>query len=280
MPTKADDPNFKGLRQKIGNEEGENKYFHRMLNMADDDLDPYEYRLLGHYIRVGTCWEGTRKTAENTKMSIGMVSKVRDKLAANGWIRVEYRDNNESCLITVVDRMAENVARYSGRSYSEHSVHEVNTPVHTVNTSVHEVNERRTIEEEPKKKPARSRKSSEPSPESLKVRAVNDLILAYADVNKVAGNPYNKTGYRSSAEGLHDKGVTSDELRAFLAEQKATWAKNRHVSWTNIENNILTWKENHKPRPAVPVAMPLPASFDAMPAPVVIPAYGKEQPHD
>jgi hypothetical protein len=133
----------------------DSKYFHRMLNMADDDLGPYEYRLLGHYIRVGDCWEGVRKTAKTTRMSVGKVVSTRNELEKSGYIHVEHREQ-DTCLVTVIDRMAENVARYAfttrtGRSPGEQGVHVVNT---SELEGVHVVNERRTrtIEEEPNKK--------------------------------------------------------------------------------------------------------------------------------
>lgn len=89
-------------------------YFHMMLNMADDDLNPYQYRLLGHYIRVGKCWEGTRKTAKKTKMSLGMVVKTRQELADLGYIRLEFPETQaETMRVIVLDRMAENVRRYT-----------------------------------------------------------------------------------------------------------------------------------------------------------------------
>lgn len=118
------------------------------------------------------------------------------------------------------------------------------------------------------------------SDEQMETRAITDLIQVFADVNKVAGNPYKKTGYRSSAKGLHDKGITPDELRAFLVEQKQGWAKNRAVTWTNVETNILTWKENKNPPPAAPIQYTPPANFNPMPAPIVIPAYEREESHD
>lgn len=31
--------------------ESGHRYFHQMLNMAEDELDPFEYRILGHYVR-------------------------------------------------------------------------------------------------------------------------------------------------------------------------------------------------------------------------------------
>lgn len=126
------------------------KYFTQILNMADDDLDPYEYRLLGHYKRVigelnAPCTQGTRKIAEVCRMSLGKVTTTRKRLEDKGWIRCERRPNN-TIRVTLVDRMAENVARYSKRSqpeqsegersYSEHGVHVVNTTVHEVNEEI------------------------------------------------------------------------------------------------------------------------------------------------
>lgn len=127
-----------------------NKYFHVILNMADDDLNPYQYRLLGHYRRVcgddGMCWEGTRTTATKCKMSIGMVSKTRKELEQCGYIAIETKEN-ETFHITVIDRWIENVARYATRSHGERGVHVVNTTVHTVNEGVHVVKQRITHEE-------------------------------------------------------------------------------------------------------------------------------------
>ena len=139
-----------------------NKYFHFLPNMYDDDLDPFEYRLIGHYKRVGTSWEGVRKTAEICKMSVGKVTKTRKSLEAKGLIKVQMLtrkdlkdrglvtdlkpdDKNKICVVTVTDVMEQNTARYK----TADPVHHVNTPVHGVNTPVHHVNKRRTIEKEP-----------------------------------------------------------------------------------------------------------------------------------
>jgi hypothetical protein len=132
-------------------DENKGKYFHIMLNMYDDDLSPYEYRLLGHYIRVGKCWEGVRKTAKTCQMSVGMVVKTRNKLHAGGYITVEHRDN-DTVYIEVVDRMHENVARYANRSPHEQGVHHMNTNRSPHEQGVQDVNERITPEEEPEKK--------------------------------------------------------------------------------------------------------------------------------
>jgi hypothetical protein len=99
------------------NDGWQGKYFHVMLNMADDDLGPFEYRLLGHYIRVcgaesdGICFQSVRNIAQATQMSIPKVIEARKTLQAAGWIRV-VEQSNKSHRITVVDRMEENIKRY------------------------------------------------------------------------------------------------------------------------------------------------------------------------
>lgn len=99
------------------NDGWQGKYFHVMLNMADDDLGPFEYRLLGHYIRVcgaesdGVCFQSVRNIAQATQMSIPKVIEARKTLQATGWIRV-VEQSNKSHRITVVDRMEENIKRY------------------------------------------------------------------------------------------------------------------------------------------------------------------------
>lgn len=147
-------------------DDGKGRYFHIILNMADDDLNPYEYRLLGHYIRVaakkGLCWESVRTSAKITKMSVGMVVKTRNKLLELGYIIVKNRDD-DTCVVRIVDRMAENIARYaptepqtdtenmdapSGKPRNKRSPGEqYPIAVHGVNTSVlegvHGVNQRR-----------------------------------------------------------------------------------------------------------------------------------------
>lgn len=133
----------KQKKDQITHEATPAKYFHQMLNMADDDLNPYQYRLLGHYIRVGECWKSVRRTAKDAKISVGMVVKTRNELVDLGYIRVQHRDD-DTCLVTVIDRMTENVARYANCSPHEHTVHTVNTPVH-------DMNQRITQEEEPNK---------------------------------------------------------------------------------------------------------------------------------
>ena len=67
--------------------------FHIVPNIADDELDLYEYRLYGHYVRVcgeqsAACHESTRATAAACGFSAGAVAQVRRRLAEKGYIRL------------------------------------------------------------------------------------------------------------------------------------------------------------------------------------------------
>lgn len=104
--------------------EGEagHKYFHMMLNMADDDLNAQEYRLLGHYLRWaghgGTHEEGIRETAKICHMGKATVEKTRDKLCTKGYLRVtkptaEQAKKGEATRIKVIDRWSDNILRYA-----------------------------------------------------------------------------------------------------------------------------------------------------------------------
>jgi DnaD/phage-associated family protein len=113
--------------EEYRNEGPHNKYFTVMLNMADDDLDPFEYRLLGHYIRVcgmkgnGVCRQSVRTVADVTHMSIPKVIATRNALLEKGWIRVDAAPN-KAHKVTVIDRMAENISRYVDQDI-EHDEH-------------------------------------------------------------------------------------------------------------------------------------------------------------
>jgi DnaD/phage-associated family protein len=93
------------------------KYRIELPNLYDDaGLDPYEFRLLAHYKRVGTCTEGTKTTANKCSMSPMQVSNKRQSLRKKGFIRMQKVDLEQggySYRITVVDRWQENFLKYS-----------------------------------------------------------------------------------------------------------------------------------------------------------------------
>ncbi len=89
------------------------KYRTELPNLVDDmQLDPYSFRLLVHYYRVGNCWESVRTTAKRCCMSVGKVSQVRRELARRGLIEVkELAGGNLS--IRVRDIWPENFAHFA-----------------------------------------------------------------------------------------------------------------------------------------------------------------------
>ena len=98
------------------------KYFHMMLNMADDDLDPYQYRVLGHYLRKvghgGTAQEGIKQTAKICRMSINKLRSTRTDLVKLGYLEVKEPTEAEqaqgiAARIVVVDRWVDNINRYA-----------------------------------------------------------------------------------------------------------------------------------------------------------------------
>lgn len=57
------------------------RWFMQIPNLLDDsDLDPFEYRLVSHYYRVGNCWQSIRTTADLCHMSKSEVSRARERL--------------------------------------------------------------------------------------------------------------------------------------------------------------------------------------------------------
>jgi hypothetical protein len=111
-------------RDLIENEASEHKYFHQMLNMAEDDLDPYQYRLLAHYVRWSNLKrkkaEGYKLTAKRCQMSPKMVLKARQYLIDNGWIKhiaptPEQANRGIGGVVVIVDRWRENFDRYDDK---------------------------------------------------------------------------------------------------------------------------------------------------------------------
>lgn len=91
-------------------------YFTMLPNLYDDaGLDVYEFRLLSHYVRRGSCFESVRTTAQVCEMSHPKVIEARNSLEAKGFIRTT-RQPESTILIEVVDKWKENMAKYSSGS--------------------------------------------------------------------------------------------------------------------------------------------------------------------
>lgn len=228
-------------RTEATHDEGQfNKYYHVLPNMYDDDLNPYEYRLIGHYKRVGISWEGTRKIAKTCQMSVGMVTKARKSLEAKGLIRIEMLTRAELkerglvndpkpeaktkiCVTSVVDVSEQNYKRYRNLKQPVHyantdPVHHMNTPVHGMNTPVHQVNERNNTVEEitiEEKESANADKSTTPS------KKTREVATSHSNSGKVGvKNPTPPNGakppspQKAKQNALHAALLTSFNLKA------------------------------------------------------------------
>lgn len=72
------------------------------LRRVDDaNLDPYQFRLLMHYWRVGTSWESVRSTAEKCGMSVGKVSETRRWLLTSGWLTYTVGPKGQAAVVVV-----------------------------------------------------------------------------------------------------------------------------------------------------------------------------------
>lgn len=97
------------------------RYRTELPNMADDDLDPYQYRLYAHYKRWcgangGHCNESVRQTAKVCRMSATKVIDTRQWLHENGWIELSQNPITGAYTIQITDRWPENFARYASKS--------------------------------------------------------------------------------------------------------------------------------------------------------------------
>lgn len=110
--------------QDIQNQNTGRKYFAMIPRMANDDLTVYEYRLYGHYSQVcgqdgHACIESEKTTYTKCNMSRNTFIKARQGLIDKGFIQMIPAQPHEpgkvghSARITVIDRWAENVNRYS-----------------------------------------------------------------------------------------------------------------------------------------------------------------------
>jgi hypothetical protein len=95
-------------------------YFHILPNLADEELDPYQYRLFGHYVRVcgaqnKACRESTRVTAKKCQMSHAMVIKTRRQLAELGYIQLHELevDRQQRVYVTLLDFWPRNITHFA-----------------------------------------------------------------------------------------------------------------------------------------------------------------------
>lgn len=95
---------------------GISKYGALSLHIEDHDLDPFAYRLLGHYRtviaeqRVPVAVESNAETAQACKMSVDNVRDARQQLFNLGYILLD-QCNGKKIGVALVDKMPEAVSR-------------------------------------------------------------------------------------------------------------------------------------------------------------------------
>lgn len=128
-------------RTKTENEAPAHKYFTQMLNIAEDELDPFQYRLLAHYIRWtghgGESDESIRAAAKATKMGVNKIRSTLDELVVLKYITVDRPTpqearNGKTIHITIIDRWMDNIIKYQGVSKTiQGSAKPVSKKIHT-----------------------------------------------------------------------------------------------------------------------------------------------------
>lgn len=116
------------------------KPFETLRQLDDADLDPYEFRLMMHYWRVGTCWETLRTTSDKCKMSLGKTKSTRDGLVKRGFIK--WQDAGNGKMGIVVCSPHEQAQQLERSPDEQSSPHEQECSPHEqkVVESVHDMN--------------------------------------------------------------------------------------------------------------------------------------------
>ena len=107
-------------------------------NIYDDELDPFQFRLLAHIVRRGVLFEAVRTTAKCTKMSVGMVSKTKKRLLADGWIERAIDPSTGRVGVRAVDVWDKNYGRFSATVCSPHEQTQQNSRSSDEQRSPHE----------------------------------------------------------------------------------------------------------------------------------------------
>ena len=229
------------MNQHVKDDGDLRKYRTELPNMADDELDPYQYRLYAHYKRVcgangGTCWEGRAKTADTCKMSEGMVTKTRAWLANNGWIHLERGDNqNDTYNITIIDRWSENMTRYSDRSSCG------DDRSHEVTTGRHEVTQRSNSF---KNKPKEEIKDTAPTPRPVSEH--QQIVNAY--VTELAYTPPNMGREVKAAKWLVDNRYSPDlVIECYRHMKRDKFWSDKFLSLQKVAEQISEFSARHKP---------------------------------
>lgn len=175
-------------KTRTENEAPYHKYFTQMLNIAEDDLDPFQYRLLAHYVRWtgqgGESDESIRKAAKATKMGVNKVRSTLDELVALKYITVERPTpeearNGKTIHIIILDRWEDNILRYKKAVSNpiQDNVKPVSKTIHPPVSNQIRIEEQHTEEqkEDFASKAASTKKTTIPASQ---MNAMKDAIVA------------------------------------------------------------------------------------------------------
>jgi hypothetical protein len=235
--------------QTLSNDAPMHKYFTMMLNMAEDDLEPFAYRLLAHYIRWtghgGLFVEGVRTTAKRCKMSVVAVKKARETLQGQGYIIVVAPAiKGESTRIIINDRWLENIQRYHTESHTEDSkCVKSDTPPVSNMTHIEE------LKEEPKEKDStppsgdvpsadadKPSNGHEPTPKKerppCKWEPLHDALLVAFGLEKAQMTPKADKIYWTVAHELYVVKMTPEQIPDFHTFMANKAKSNDWSDWT------------------------------------------------
>jgi len=111
--------------QSFVSDPSERAFFAIIPHIADDDLNLYEYRLYGHYVKVcgmcrGVCEQSVREMADKLGMGKTKLMESRDSLRAKGYIRFVRVGKASASVgesvtyaISIVSKWTENMNRYA-----------------------------------------------------------------------------------------------------------------------------------------------------------------------
>lgn len=201
------------------------KYRTELPNLYDDsDLDPFEYRLLGHYKRVGICRENLETTAKKCRMSTGQVSEKRQSLGAKNFIkleRLEMGGKRYRYVIRVNDRWVENFARYSGLTIDE-------------------------INEQVKRATSPSPREASPSPREGKKELIKNLDHRFGVISQKLELLQGGTLNSSSADLISTWLEKHTDEWIFLAIELAKGKGARHQNY--VDKILIGWEANGYPQ--------------------------------
>lgn len=244
------------MSAQIQAENSEHRYFTMMLNMAEDELDPFQYRLLAHYVRWSDKLrrESIRDTASACKMSVAKVRAVRRELTTLGYIEVhaateDQRRQGVAGFVTVKDRWLENVNRYA------QGVSDLDQP--PVSKIDHN---RRTREKKnnaaPKNGASQRAKNAN---EDLHHALVKEFGLDVLTLKGKADTPYWIT-----AADLKTQNVKAEEIADLYTYVQRKAVEGKWKSWTvmALSKYVPDWRAAHK---TVPVSTDGNSIFDMEP---------------